>query len=45
MEGGQAHTGFWWESLRERGQFDNLRVDGRIILKDLQEVEWEIGLD
>ena len=40
---GQAHTGFWWESLRERGKFENLGVDGRIILMDPQEVGW-VGL-
>jgi hypothetical protein len=28
-----VHTGFWWESLSEGGQLEDLGVDGRIILK------------
>jgi hypothetical protein len=31
--GGDVHTGFWWENLRERGQLEDAGVDGRIILK------------
>jgi hypothetical protein len=26
-------TGFWWESKKERNQFDKLAEEGRIILK------------
>ena len=26
-------TGFWWGNLRERDHFDDLGVDGRILLK------------
>jgi hypothetical protein len=27
------HTGFWWESQKERDCYGDLDVDGRIILK------------
>jgi hypothetical protein len=27
------HTTYWWESVKGRGQLDNLGVDGRIILE------------
>ena len=30
-------TGFWWGDLRERDYLEDLGVDGRI---DLQEVDW-----
>jgi hypothetical protein len=33
MGGGDVHTGFWWETLREVGQLEDPRVDRRIILK------------
>ena len=26
-------TGFWWRNLRERGNLEDLGVDGKIILK------------
>jgi len=29
----QVHTGFWWGDLREIEGFEDLGVDGRIILK------------
>jgi nitrogen fixation-related uncharacterized protein len=45
MGDGEGHSGFWWEILRERGQFEDLGVDGRIIIMDLQEVDWGLGLD
>ena len=30
---GYVRTGFWWGNLRERGHFEDLGVNGRIILK------------
>jgi hypothetical protein len=30
---GDVHTGFWWGNLRKGDYFENLGVDGRIILK------------
>jgi len=27
------YTGFWWRNLRERDNFEDPGVDGRIILK------------
>jgi hypothetical protein len=29
----QIHTGFWWETIYERGCLEDQVVDGRIILK------------
>jgi hypothetical protein len=29
----ELHTGFWWENLVERDNFEELGIDGRIILK------------
>jgi hypothetical protein len=28
-----VRTGFWWRDVRERDHFEDLGVDGRIILK------------
>jgi hypothetical protein len=30
---GEMHTGFWWGNLREGDYFEEVGVDGRIILK------------
>ena len=30
---GEVHTGCWWESLKEREHFEDLVVDGFIMLK------------
>jgi len=30
---GEAHTGFWWGNRRERENFNDIGIDGRIILK------------
>jgi hypothetical protein len=36
---GEVCTGFWWKNLRERGNWGDPGVDGRIFfLMDLQEV-------
>jgi hypothetical protein len=29
----EVHTGFWWGDLRKGDHFEDLGVDGRIILK------------
>ena len=33
MEEKEVHTKFWLGDLRERGRLEDLRIDGRIILK------------
>jgi hypothetical protein len=34
MEGIEMHAGMWWKkNLKERGNFENIREDGIIILK------------
>ena len=33
MRRGEAYTGFWWGNLRERDHFENLGLEGRIILR------------
>jgi hypothetical protein len=30
---GEVHTGFWWGDLMTRDHFEDLGIDGRIILK------------
>jgi hypothetical protein len=30
---GEVHIGFWWGNPKERDHFEDLDVDGRIILK------------
>jgi hypothetical protein len=30
-EGGEVHTGLWWEGLRERDPLKDPGIDGRII--------------
>jgi hypothetical protein len=39
----EVHIGVWWGDLRERVHLEDLRVDGRIILKCIQEVGWDGG--
>jgi hypothetical protein len=31
------HTGFWWESLKERDHYEHLDAGGKIILKQILE--------
>jgi hypothetical protein len=33
MERGEAYKGFWWGNLRERDNWGDTSVDGRIILR------------
>jgi len=33
MGRGEVHIGFWWEELIKRDHFEDLGVDGRMILK------------
>ena len=39
---GEVCTGFWWENLSERGQWGDLDVDGRIILRLIFR-KWNMG--
>ena len=32
MEGKKIHEGFWWRIVKEKKNFENLGVDGRITL-------------
>ena len=32
-ERGEVHTGFWRRKLRERDNFEDIGIDGRIILR------------
>jgi hypothetical protein len=33
--GGEVHTGFWWENMRERYYLEDLGTDEVIILKQI----------
>jgi hypothetical protein len=33
----RMHVGFWWENQKKRGQYENLDIGGRIILKFILE--------
>jgi len=39
---GGAHTGFWWENLKERDHLRDPGVDGRIILRWIFR-KWNVG--
>jgi hypothetical protein len=39
-----VHTGVWWEDLGKRDHFEELGVDGRIILKWIIK-KWDGGMD
>jgi hypothetical protein len=36
----RMHAGFWWGNLKERGHFENLGVDGKMILKCILKKAW-----
>jgi hypothetical protein len=39
------HIGYWWESQKEKNQWEDQDVDGWTILKlDLREIGWD-GMD
>jgi len=42
QEAGQVYTGFWWGRLTERDHLEDLRVDGKIILKYLFKKQWRV---
>jgi hypothetical protein len=38
----EMHTGFWWVNLKERDNFQDLGVDGSMILKwVMNKILWE----
>jgi hypothetical protein len=41
----KVYAWFWWGNQRERDHLEDTGVDGRIILRHLQEVGWGHGLD
>jgi hypothetical protein len=44
QETGEMHMGIWWEDLRKRAHFQDLDIDGRIILKQIFKM-WDRGMD
>ena len=43
---GEAYTGFWWGSLKERDHWGEPGVDGSIILRWIfRKWDWGCGLD
>jgi len=40
----EVHTGFWLGGLRERGHLEDLKIDGRLILKWIIK-NWDGGMD
>ena len=36
------YTRFWWENLKERDYFEDLGLDGRIILRWILR-KWDVG--
>jgi hypothetical protein len=40
---GEACTGFWWENLKERDHWEDIDVDGRIMLRRIFK-KWDVGL-
>ena len=42
MGTGEAYTGFWWGTLRERNHLEDPGVDGRILLRCIFK-KWDVG--
>jgi hypothetical protein len=40
---GEVCTGFWWKNLRERDQWGDPGIDGRIILRQIFR-KWDVGV-
>jgi hypothetical protein len=40
---GEACTGFWWENLKERENWGDPGVDGRIIIRRIFR-KWDVGV-
>ena len=40
---GEAYTGFWWGSLKERDHLGDPDVDGRIIIRWIFR-KWDVGV-
>jgi hypothetical protein len=43
MGWGEVCTGFWWENLRERDQWGDSGVDGRMILRRIFR-KWDVDV-
>jgi hypothetical protein len=41
----EVYTGFWWGNLRERGNLEDTRFDGRIILRWINQEMGYGGMD
>jgi len=39
---GEVHTGFWWESLKERDHLEDPAIDEKIILRWIFR-KWDVG--
>jgi hypothetical protein len=44
-EPGDVHTKFWWGNPRERNNFEDLGIDGSLILKWVFKIRMGNGLD
>jgi hypothetical protein len=42
--GGEVHTEFWWENLRERDHLEDTGIDRRIILRQIF-TKWNGGTE
>jgi hypothetical protein len=42
--GGEVYAGFWWVNLTEGDHFEDLVIDGRIVVKWIFD-KWDGGID